>query len=399
MAATYDFLPLSVRDIFAELVAIVSDNLSTEDDLDIAQVSFKCETWIELIKRIEAEDNSATHRATKYPLIALIRNFDEKYRDDSDRYEVSLTLVIVTPSDPTALSEDREADNYVPILRPIYTELMEQIKEDNRFYGYYYHYPPHTKTESFQLGTDSPQGNKAYLLPDCVDGIIISDLVLQVYPDRCSNTVTGPTISTVYVNNVSELSGSATITDLTITFVSATYTDTLTVGYGASPQYMIHCDTADTDTPIVVEGTKVISSVGIADGWYKGYIYCDDGVTESRLYFYYRVYGARFITYSQQSKMLLTNFTLTGTYYTDYPFDVITRFKSFPGADIARQTLSIDGGNEQWSETYQPLVNDSGSDTNKLYEALTTTYRDVTDEVTIGSGDAYLNNISYFKQQ
>lgn len=399
MAQTYQYLPLSIRDIFAELVTEVSDNLSTEDDLSIDQVSFKCETWIELIKRVQSEDLSTTHRSTKYPLIALIRNFDEKYNADSYLTDVSLTLVIVTLSDPNKLSEDRESDNYVPILRPIYAELMEVIKGSNYFTGYYNLYPSHTKTESFQLGQSSESGNTKYVLPDCVDGIIVSDLALKVRRDRCSTTVTGPAVSTVYLNNVSELSGSATTTQLTITFVSAGYTDTANVGYGASPQYMIHTDTEDTDSAIVVEGTHVISSVGIDNGYYTGYIYCDDGVTESKLYFFYYILDGRIMSSTEQSKMVLQNFTTTGFYYTDYPFDVVTRFQNFPGAYIARQSLSIDGGNELWSDTYQPVTADTGTDTNKLYAPLTTTYRDVVDEVTIGSDEAYLYNISYYKQQ
>lgn len=399
MAATYQYLPLSIRDIFYELVAIVSDNLSTDDDLDISQVSFKCETWIELIKRISSEDNSTNHRATKYPLIAVIRNFDEKYSKDSNRYEVTLTIVIVTPSDPNKLSEDREADNYVPILRPIYAELMEAIKADNRFFGYYRLYPPHTKTESFQLGTDSPHGNKAYLLPDCVDGIIISDLTLEVYQDNCLPTIVGANVITVYLNNVSDLSVVLTDTLITVTLESAGYIDTLGVGFGEAPVYYITHDNTDTPEIISVSGHVGISTYDVPDGFYKGYIYCNDGVTNSKLFFYYRVVGSRFVGCTAQTKMLLTNFTTGGEYYENYPFDVVLRQRDNPGSLIAQQILSTDGGNFQWERIYQPSVSDTSTNTVTITKPLTTTYSDVSDEVAIGNSDIYLNSISYYKQQ
>ncbi|MDN4646658.1 hypothetical protein, partial [Arthrobacter sp. PsM3] len=66
--------------------------------------------------------------------------------------------------------------------------------------GYYQGYPPHTKTESFQLGSDSANGNTKYLLPDCVDAIIVSDLQLKMFPDRCANTVAGSTTTVTYLN-------------------------------------------------------------------------------------------------------------------------------------------------------------------------------------------------------
>lgn len=395
MAANYQYLPLSVRDIFAELVSDVSDNLSTEDTLDIGQVSFKCETWIELIKRIEAEDHSSTLRLTKYPLVALIRNFDEKYAADNDYADVSLTLVIVTPSDPNKYSEDREADNYVPILRPIYAELMEVIMGSSYFDGYNRQYPTHTKTESFQLGVDSTNGNTKYLLPDCVDGIIISDLQLRIYPDRCANTVTGATTSVSYLNNVSELSMDAGITSFTVSFVSAQYIDTLNVAPD-DITYQIYTQHDGTTQDITIGQSVSFTGLdGYEDGYYYGYIVGDDGVKQSKLYFYYRVLSQKVRGSSVRTKFQLTNFVTAGTQYTDYPFDTVTRHQTHTKV-ISTQNVSIDGGNEMWSEVYQPSTKDTTSTTTTIEQPLATTYRDVVNSVTIDQ--LILENISYYKQ-
>lgn len=395
MAATYQYLPLSVRDIFAELVSDVSDNLSTDTDLNIDQVSFKCETWIELIKRIQAEDNSATHRATKYPLVALIRNFDEKYSADSQLTDLNLTLVIVTPTEPTKLSEDRESDNYVPILRPIYAELMEVIKGSSYFNGYYQGYPPHTKTESFHFGTETPQGNKSYMLPDCVDAIIVSDLLLKMYPDRCANTVTGATTTVTYLNNVSELTIEGRLSDFIVTFVSAQYTDSANVAV-SDVSYNIYTQHDGATNDILVGGTYTTPTMAhVADGDYYGYIIGDDGVKQSKLYFFYRVLGERIRGVTTRSKFLLTNFTTAGTEYTDYPFDVVTRHTT-QSKIIDYQNISIDAGNEMWSETYQPHTEDTTTETTTVSEPLAASYRDVTNQVQFDQ--LFLENISYYKQ-
>ena len=400
MGATYTYLPRSLRDIFSELVGDVSDNLASEATLDIDQVSFKCETWIELIKRLEAEDVSTTHRATKYPLVALIRNYDEKYRADSSLADVSLTLVIVTPSEPTKLSEDRETDNYVPILRPIYAELMEVIKDSSYFRGYYMKYPTHTRIESFHLGTDSAQGNKAYLLPDCVDGIIIDGLELSLSEQSCSATVIGPDTEVVYLNNVSELNITTTQGSFTVTLVSAGYTDTLAVGFGASPTYTIYTHHTAASRSITVGQAIAYGDITTEmTGEYYGYISCDDGFRESKLYFMYYLSGdavTKVRNVTSQSKFVLSDFTITGEQYDDYPFDVTTRHQTNPGALLSFQNLAFDGGNAITEWSYAPLTRDTTSVRTTVSEPLNAGYRDVTNDVSVSAQN--FTNISYYKQ-
>jgi hypothetical protein len=332
-------------------------------------------------------------------LVALIRNYDETYNADSSLVDVNLTLVIVTPSEPTKLSEDREADNYVPILRPIYAELMEVIMDSSYFRGYYQKYPTHKRIESFHLGSDTPQGNKAYLLPDCVDGIIIEDMKLTLSEQSCSATVVGPETEVIYLNNVSELNialnGSSAFT---VTFTSAQYTDTEGVGFGEAPEYTIYTSHNEQTYPILVGGTRQYGSfTNDTDTTFTGYISCDDGVRESKLYFYYRIINRTVRGASLQSKFVLQDFTLGGTEYDNYPFNVVTRHSTQFSTHIHSQSVNIDGGNEMWAKTYQPVSSDTTSHTTAVNQPLSATYRDVTNVLVVGENTAF-DNISYYKQ-
>lgn len=394
MAKTYDTLPLSVPEVFRELVGDVSDNLSTESTLNIDSVSYKCETWIELVSRLQSESTDQT--ITKYPLVALIRNFDEKFNASDSTSELSLTLVIVTPSDVNKISEHRETDNYVPILRPIYAELMSVISYSGYFADYSEYWPEHEKVETFRLGSDSPYGNKAYLLPDHVDGIVVSNLKLRLLMDRCyGRNVQGPVTSLRYLNNVSELLISEGMSKFDLTLVSAQYTDTMNVG----SEFSYYAVTEHDNQELEINVGDTLTYSGLQhynDGYYKGYIKGDDGITVSKLYFYYIILGGKLRGCSKISKFVLQNFITDGGSYTDYPFDVVTRHTSLTKLYMT-QELFVDGGNSQWLETYQPAVSDTGTDTNTITQPLSTSYRDVVDAVLIDQA-LLLENISYYKQ-
>jgi hypothetical protein len=393
MAATYTQLPISVRDVFSAIVGEVSDNLSTESTLDIDSVSFYCETWLELIQRLEKEGRADM---TRYPFIALIRNFDLTY-DGNKRYpSTSLTFVIVTPSTKDKYSEDRESENYVPILRPIYAEFMAVLKDSGYLLGYSNDYLKHTYTESLHLGTESEQGNNKYMLPEVVDGIIITDMDVTLIPETCLAVTAYPSTTLRYLNNVSELNITADMDSFTITFTSAQYTDTLNVGYGATPLYEIYTSHDDATHGISVSDSVEFGSfAGDLSGMYYGYIQCDDGVTVSKLYFSYLILSTNVRGYTQKSKFVLDNFNTIGDQYTNYPFDVTVRQTAFSNW-ISYLNISIDGGNEMWNKYYSPVVANMTEETVTITQALAAGYRDVTN--TIRANNDSHENISYYKQ-
>lgn len=393
MGKTYQYLPVSIPEIFRDIVTTVSTNLAAEDSLNIPAVYFRCETWLELVAHLTVDAKHPDYANTRYPLIALIRNYDEKFTDDNGYADVSLNLIIVTRSTADKKSQQREDDNYIPILRPIYSEFMECIKNSRKFANYFDTMPTHTKTESFVLGKEGNKGNTAYSLPDVVDGIIVTDLRLKVVPARGSLPMYGPVVAVTYLNNVSELTLSGVDTSrLSVELVSAQHTDLLAIAQ--EPIYTVYFGHNPTVPYPIDIGDTIISDVQAVDtGDYYGYVQCDDGYKISKLYFYYKINGHRVKNLQTTSKFELSNFVLTLNQSGAYPFDAITRVINHVPI-IKGTSLSIDGGNAISDILYQPPVSDTTEVTTTISELMTSTQRDVINTVSQDGID--FENISYY---
>jgi len=393
MGATYTSLPISIPSIMKAIVSEVETNLIDEASLDIPRVSFKCETWIKLMERLSKESQVATFDEAKYPLVALLRNFDEKYKANTDLVEVSLTLVIVTPSTPTKESEDREVDNYTPILYPIYAELMSVLAESPYFLGYGISIE-HTKTDNMHLGVDGTQGNTKYLLPDCVDGIIISGLKLGVVPSRCVGFNYGPAVQLTYLNNISDLDIYSNDSSITVTLNGAQYINT---GFGATPLYYLNVPTSSgtaIDYAIDIAEDITFQINGLKDNSYSAYVWCDDGLTISTLYFTFYVKKNKVVKYTRSVKYELTNFIVTGEEYSDYPFDVTHKF-IYSEKNIEQIELISNGGNVQYQKFFAPYVLDTTQITTTINQEKPLYPTDVTYAVLVDG--QYLESQSFYK--
>ena len=69
MPRTYDNEPYLIPNIFREIVGTVSDNLSTDTDLSIDQVSFKHGSWLKIQAQLLEEAKSEAHKSIRFPLI------------------------------------------------------------------------------------------------------------------------------------------------------------------------------------------------------------------------------------------------------------------------------------------------------------------------------------------
>ena len=394
MGKTYQYLPVSIPDIFRDIVSTVSTNLASEESLNIPAVYFRCETWLELVANLTMDAKHPEYSNTRYPLIALIRNYDEKFTDDNGYADVSFNLIIVTRSTADKKSQQREDDNYIPILRPIYSELMECIKNSRKFANYFDTMPTHTKTESFLVGREGNRGNTAYSLPDIVDGIIVTDLRLKVVPARGSLPIYGPTISISYLNNVSELEmrGLNTAT-LSVLLVSAQYTDTNDLAN--TPVYKVYFGHNQlVGYPITIGGRVQVDISSVDANDYYGYVQCDDGYTISKLNFYYKINSNKVKSLQSDSRFELTRFVTTMNQQGIYPFDIITKIVTNT-AIIKSTSIAIDGGNVIQDTLYQPPISDTEELSLTVSEALNMSIRDVAESVSIDG--ILFDNISYYK--
>jgi hypothetical protein len=197
MAHTYTYLPQDVPSIIGNIVEQLSVNLEAE----LAhKVAYKHGTWKSIQGRIVDESTGTIIKDATFPLICLIQVFEEKFDADSAYSELTLTLLFCNISEPAWYSEDRYANNYLPVLYPMYAEFMQLINESPYFVGYNELYPEHTKIDDLHL--PETDANK---LPACLDGLWIRNMKLRL-DNKCL-----PVQS--WVNTIMNLDSSSYVTN------------------------------------------------------------------------------------------------------------------------------------------------------------------------------------------
>lgn len=348
-------IPL-LSSVMRSIVSDVEQNLVTDDDLEIAQVQFRCETWLELIKRLNEDSKDAVKKQTRYPLVALIRDFTESIEEDTNSYETSLNIVIVTQSDANKTSTEREEDNYIPTLIPIYMELMSVLRESSYFLGSPRLYFPHSRSFNMHLGTTSDVGNTAYKLPDCVDGIVIENLKLNLDIDNCEGFFYGSSASLVYQNQIIELSVTGIGTNVVrVTLDDYVYENSYHVGI-PSPTIGIYFAHVGVEVEFII-GVDIYGEEEVTvmdDGFYTGYLFQYDTISKAKLAFGFVVQDGLVRGYTSSNYHNLTQFILSGYEYINYPFN-LEFYLNYTYPMIEKYEIS-QGGNVIFENDFVPNV-------------------------------------------
>lgn len=393
---SYDYIQYRLSDVLREVTASTSNALASDTTVSIPYISYHSETWLELCNRLAAEAESDLSKETRFPLIALIGNDEYDIKDDSPYPEVSCTVIFVTKSDPTWRSEQRIAVNYNPILYPMYTEFMEQLVMSRYIQGPFNPYPTHKLIENYNVSEQGATGGTAYKLNDNCDGLIVTNLKLRLNRPRVAAFNYGPNAQVVYVNDIKH----ARITDIANTqriqveLLSATYTDTLGVGYGASPVYQVYFDHSGSGLSISVGGSQTDSYATAHDGTYTGYVLCDDGQTRAILSFIYVISGGVLRRYTTDNYFLLNNISTNGSHYPNYDLNIIYQVKHLTDRIISA-SISTDGGNVIDDVNFTPSVDSTGTISKTFQLPKLSGYREILNS--IGVEDTTLDSFSYYK--
>lgn len=383
---TYTTLPPDMRSVFAEIISEVETNLVTDSvhAEDIQNVEFRSETYLELIKRLSVDGEAGV---TKYPLVCLLRNYDIEYPSDGSFPIGMFTIIIVTPSHPDKLSSDRELSYYIPILRPIYAELMNCIYQ-SRFFVRTPPIPEHRYTETFKFGDPSNVGNTAYRLPDTVDAIIVDRLRLKIDTEECVGITLSPALTVSYLNVVQYISTRTTGFGIEITIAQAQYYN----GLVANPGYDVYLSHNESTASILIN-TATSFDIEAEDGLYYGYVSCDDGYYQSRLYFAYEVSNGAVLNTVNVNNILLDG--LTGNELAEtYPVTLYTQTR-YTAKEIDSVSISVNGGNEIYSRSWPDGTTDTTPIQNIVNVTQTTNPTDVTYQVVIG--EVILESVAYYK--
>ncbi len=136
------------------------------------------------IARIMAKLSETTQGSVrKFPCIMNFLPVAETVSGSgSDVLQVKLNLAICATTSSEWLTQEREVLVFDTVLRPIYSELINQLSRTPYLLNGY-GTPPHTKTEIYTTGANAGQVHDRY--NEHIDAIEISNLTLTINQAAC----------------------------------------------------------------------------------------------------------------------------------------------------------------------------------------------------------------------
>jgi len=187
--------PVYLHREFAPIVQAVSNKLLHQlkayDDF-ITGVHYLFGHPLEIINTLKGYSQGGDKRFDKYPLVAFFLDTTEDKSGIPGIYaEYSIHMAIIRScNDPTQTADERDQQNFIPVLTPIYMELINQIGyRGDIFQIDNIESIPHRKTNRYYWGRSGLWGNEANIFDDWVDCIEIQNLKLKVFTNYCPKQV------------------------------------------------------------------------------------------------------------------------------------------------------------------------------------------------------------------
>lgn len=169
--------------IMGDIVAKVSAKLTPQlqvYDSTIVNVNYQYGPPKQIINTLQGWNGTSLSQA-KYPLVALFQPFEENKGADPGLDAIdNIRIIIARQSDPTWLPPKRYETNFLPVLYPVYDELMRQLYFDPRISSLIGQIK-HTKTD-WPFWTNPENKNP---LMDWLDVIEIKGMKLNVRSKNC----------------------------------------------------------------------------------------------------------------------------------------------------------------------------------------------------------------------
>ena len=178
---------VDVNGIISEVVKATSKEFNYSIDGVKSDITFLDGTWKYITDWLTIQDAAAeTMDDRKYPLIALIRDFD--ITTDENDYPNAELLILVCSASELGMDMEQRKEVFKKVLHPISDIFIKQLKKHNQVIR---NKQSFTIRESYHLGTDSKE---QYKLPDILEGLFISNLSIQFQKPKTTNCITNKKI-------------------------------------------------------------------------------------------------------------------------------------------------------------------------------------------------------------
>jgi hypothetical protein len=191
--------PRPITRIFEDIVAEVSTALTStlianettvKGQSTITGVHYEHGHLIEIDQTMREKAKGITERYNKYPCVVLVEDIPYTYGRTDYAATVSIRVLILHHTNEAQKSEEREAYNFAPVLRPIYRALVETIGNRREFVVSDPYRMPHVATERKFWGSQfSDTGTDKNRFCDYIDAIEITGLELTLDESFCSHPI------------------------------------------------------------------------------------------------------------------------------------------------------------------------------------------------------------------
>jgi len=162
-------------------------------DTNITGVHYQFGHPLEIINTLSQFENGKTTKFNKYPIVCFFLDSKKTKNNPLNAGMQRVHLAIVRESadaNGNDTANDRDIKNFIPVLTPIYLELLTQIKlRADLFTGIFNEQSlSHEVTYRYYWGKSGLFGNEANIFNDRVDAIEIENLELTINLNYCPKT-------------------------------------------------------------------------------------------------------------------------------------------------------------------------------------------------------------------
>lgn len=183
--------PIYLHREFTAIVEAVSAKLLPQlkaYDSAITAVHYLFGHPLEIINALGEYEKGVSSKFDKYPLVAFFLDMPMLRGREIGVYgEATVHIAIIREClNPNQTADERDQTNFIPVLTPIYLELMNQIS----FRGDLFLLPgremiPHDPIYRYYWGKQGLNGNERNIFNDWVDCIEIKNLKLKINSNYC----------------------------------------------------------------------------------------------------------------------------------------------------------------------------------------------------------------------
>jgi hypothetical protein len=178
-------VPVYIKDEINAVAGSVESALHDKNLLSSYHIQFMYGHPLEIVKRLQEQSGSTTGSSSKFPAIILFADFKIERGARLDMYGTTkLNLIIANDTQPQFYAEDRYRENFIPILYPIYTEFMIQLRNHKQFEFKSQDEIKHTLIERLFWGREGLYGNVGNEFNDFIDCIEIQNLEITIRKKR-----------------------------------------------------------------------------------------------------------------------------------------------------------------------------------------------------------------------